>query len=234
MTLLRSAINQPETKSGRCFGFVIQALILFSLVTYSVDTLPDIEPQVREWLRVSEIVVCVIFTVEYLLRLYYAESRWGYALSFYGIIDLLAIVPFYVASGLDLRPLRVFRMFRLLRLFKVMRYNAAAARLLQALRATREELVIFSVATLMLLFVASVGIYYFECQAQPEAFQSVFHSLWWAVATLTTVGYGDVYPITVGGRVFTFVILMLGLGIVAIPAGLIAAALSQIKQQDAE
>ncbi len=86
----------------------------------------------------------------------------------------------------------------------------------------REEIVLFFFVTVVLLYLAAVGIYYFEHDAQPEAFSSIFHSLWWAVATLTTVGYGDVYPITVGGRIFTFAVLAIGLGVVSIPAGLVA------------
>ena len=93
-------------------------------------------------------------------------------------------------------------------------------------------LVLFGVVTVMLLFLSAVGIYYFENEAQPEEFKSIFHSLWWAVATLTTVGYGDVYPITIGGRIFTFFILMIGLGIVAVPAGLLASALSKARMED--
>ena len=98
----------------------------------------------------------------------------------------------------------------------------------------KEEFVLFGFVTLILLYLTAVGIYYFENNAQPEAFKSIFHSLWWAVATLTTVGYGDVYPVTVGGRVFTFFILMIGLGIVAVPAGLLATALTQVRADEIE
>ena len=90
---------------------------------------------------------------------------------------------------------------------------------------------LFGSAALIILYLSAVGIYYFENEAQPEAFKSVFHSLWWAVATLTTVGYGDVYPITAGGRIFTFFVLAVGLGIVAVPSGLIASALSQAREE---
>ena len=96
----------------------------------------------------------------------------------------------------------------------------------------REELVLFFLVTCMMLFFAAVGIYYFEHEAQPEGFESVFDSLWWAVVTLTTVGYGDVYPITLGGRIFTFFVLMIGLGIVAVPTGLMASALGQARREE--
>jgi voltage-gated potassium channel len=107
-------------------------------------------------------------------------------------------------------------------------------RFLRAFVIAREEVILFGIVALMLLYLSAVGIYYFENEAQPENFASVFHSLWWSVATLTTVGYGDIYPVTVGGRIFTFVVLMIGLGVVAVPAGVFASALSRVDQKEEE
>lgn len=104
----------------------------------------------------------------------------------------------------------------------------------RAFMIAREELVLFGFTAMIMFYLASVGIYYFEHQAQPETFASVFHSFWWAVATLTTVGYGDIYPITVGGKIFTFVVLMIGLGFVAVPTGLFASALSKAREEQSE
>ena len=102
----------------------------------------------------------------------------------------------------------------------------------EAFLSIKEELVLFGVTALIILYLSSVGIYYFENPAQPEVFSSVFSSMWWAVITLTTVGYGDVYPVTVGGRIFTTLILMVGLGVVAVPTGLFASALSKVKEKN--
>lgn len=104
----------------------------------------------------------------------------------------------------------------------------------KAIYMAKEELVIFSFASLVVLYLSSVGIYYFEHAAQPDIFRSIFDSLWWALATLTTVGYGDIYPITVGGRLFTFIVLIVGLGLVAVPTGIIASALSAVRRQQPE
>ncbi len=145
---------------------------------------------------------------------------------------MLAILPFYVASGIDLRSIRAFRFLRLFRAFKIVRYSKAIQRFHRAFIIAREELVLFIIVTLMLLYFAAVGIYYFENEAQPDKFASVFHSLWWSVATLTTVGYGDIYPVTVGGKIFTFVVLLIGLGIVSISAGLVASALSKARAME--
>ena len=119
----------------------------------------------------------------------------------------------------------------MIRLFKLVRYSEALARCHRALQIVKEELVIFTFLACLTLYFAAVGIYYVERDAQPEAFASVFHSLWRAVATLTTVGYGDVIPQTAGGRLFTFGVLMISLGLVAVPAGLVASGFSQAREE---
>ena len=128
----------------------------------------------------------------------------------------------------------MFRLLRILRVLKLIRYNTATQRFHRAFIIAKEELVLFFIVTLILLYLSAVGIYYCENPVQPEAFKSVFHSLWWAVVTLTTVGYGDVYPITLAGRIFTFFVLMIGLGVIAVPTGLVSSALSQARQEEME
>ncbi|RMF73800.1 MAG: ion transporter, partial [Acidobacteria bacterium] len=203
-----------------------------SLVSFSVETLPDLAPAIQSFLRYIEIACVAAFTVEYLLRIAVADRPLGFVLSFFGLVDLAAILPFYVTTGVDLRSLRAVRLLRLFRALKLVRYSAAIRRFHRAFIIAREELVLFASVTALLLYFAAVGIYYCERDAQPEAFRSVFDGLWWAVATLTTVGYGDVYPITAGGKVFTFVILMVGLGVVSVPAGLVASALARAREEE--
>jgi voltage-gated potassium channel len=135
-----------------------------------------------------------------------------------------------MVNFLDLRFLRAFRILRIFRALKIIRYNKAIERFGAAFKLVKEEFVLFFACALILIFITSAGIYYFENQAQPETFKSIFHSAWWAIVTLTSVGYGDVYPITVGGRIFTFFVLMIGLGIVTVPAGLVASALSKARE----
>ncbi len=231
---LKRIVEGNDTKAGRFFDLTIQALIVLSLVTFSIETLPNLTSNTRRWLRLIEIITVSIFTVEYLLRVIVADRKLGFVCSFFGIIDLLSILPFYVATGVDLRSLRAFRMLRLFRILKLVRYSKAIQRFHRALLIAREELVLYLFVTLILLYLASVGIYYFENDVQPDAFSSVFHSMWWAVATFTTVGYGDVYPITVGGKIFTFFVLLIGLGVVSVPAGLVASALSKAREMDHE
>lgn len=229
---LKQIIEENDTRAGRIFDLFIQSLIVLSLISFSVETLPNLNEHIKRLLGTLEVIVVSIFTAEYLLRLIVADNKLRFVFSFYGLIDLFAILPFYVARGIDLRSLRVFRLFRLARAFKILRYTKAIQRFRNAFLSVKEELILFLVATAFLLFIAAVGIYYFENPAQPEAFKSVFHCLWWAIVTLTTVGYGDVYPITAGGRIFTFVILIIGIGTIAVPSGLIASALTKTSKQD--
>ena len=227
---LNSILNDPTTAVGRGFALVIQLLIVASLLGFSIETLPHLTAESRGWLRWLEVFTVVVFSGEYLLRLWAAENRWKFATSFFGIIDLLAVLPFYIAPGADLRSVRVFRLLRLFRLLKLVRYSKAVRRFHVALNIAREELILFGAVSFIMLYLSAVGIYFFENEAQPTHFASVFHSLWWATTTLTTVGYGDVYPITLGGRCFTFVVLLVGLGIISIPAGIVASALAKARE----
>ncbi|NVK44169.1 MAG: ion transporter [Oceanospirillaceae bacterium] len=213
------------------FAWATAVLVFYSVVCFSVETPPDRSPGTLAFLRVSEAVVVVIFTVEYLYRIYTAESRLRFIFSFYGVVDLLAILPFYLATSIDLRALRLLRFLRIIRVLKLARYNQAIARFGRALYLVKEELFIFTIGSLIMLYLAAVGIYHFGHEAQPAVYRSIFDSLWWAVATLTTVGYGDIYPVTVGGRLFTFFVFMLGLGLVAVPTGILASALSSVRRQ---
>ena len=230
MDFLKRTLEDTDSRSGYLCGLFIQSLIIISLIVFSIETLPNLSPSTRERLRIIEVGTIAIFCIEYLLRVAVADNKLKFIFSFFGLIDLFSILPFFLTSGVDLRTLRAFRLFRLFRIFKLVRYNKAFQRFHRAIIIAREELVLYLLVTLLLLYFAAVGIYYFEYDAQPETFSSVFHSLWWSAVTLTTVGYGDVYPITTGGRMFTFVVLLIGLGVVAVPAGIISSALSKARE----
>ncbi len=227
---LQKIVEDNTTKKGRYFDYVIQLLIVLSLVSFSIETLPDLQDKLRVWLQYFEVFSVIVFSVEYLLRVWVSKRPIKYIFSFYGIIDILAILPFYLVGFLDLRFLRAFRILRIFRALKAIRYNKALQRFGLAFKLVKEEIVLFIACTIILIFITSAGIYYFENEAQPETFKSIFHSAWWSIVTLTTVGYGDVYPITLGGRIFTFFVLMIGVGLVTVPAGLVASALSKARE----
>ena len=227
---LRLLVEDNTSKYGRLFDYFIQILIFLSLIAFSIETLPDNSDYTVALLNTFEVICVVVFTIEYILRILVSEKPIKYIFSFFGLIDLLAILPFYINRSIDLRALRAFRIFRIFRALKLIRYNKALNRFHIAAKIVKEEVYLFLIVTLIFIYLASAGIYFFENEAQPEVFASVFHSLWWAVVTLTTVGYGDVYPITLGGKIFTFFILMIGIGVVTIPAGLVATALSKARE----
>jgi voltage-gated potassium channel len=229
---LKKIVEEADTRAGKTFAIFIQALIVISLVSFSIETLPDLGERTSFWLYVVEVVTVSLFTIEYGLRILVADNRLRFVTSFYGLVDLLAILPFYLSTGVDLRAARSLRLFRVFRIFKFARYTAALDRIKAAFLKIREELTLYIIATLLLVFLSSVGIYYFESDMQPETFGSVFHCFWWAVVTLTTVGYGDVYPVTIGGRMFTAVVLFLGIGIIAVPTGLFASALTNTRKME--
>jgi len=234
---IRRIVEDTDTSIGRTFDWIVMGLILYSIVTLTIESFPDLSLVTKEYLWYSEIIVTVLFTVEYLLRIYIAEPKSSYIFSGGGFIDILAISPFYITlilglGGIDLRAARAFRLLRILRLLKISRYNKAMARFNRAYEIAKEEVVLYLLLSAILLFVSATGIYYFENTVQPENFKSIIHSLWWAIATLSTVGYGDVYPITLGGKLFTSVVIVVGIGIVAVPSGLMASALNKARSEE--
>ena len=231
---MRKKINsflESNKGMGLYFNFFIQFLIVLSLINFSILTLPNLSIKSLEIINGLEVFCVAVFTIEYLLRLYASEFRVKFFFSFFGLIDLIAILPFYLTLGMDLKSLRAIRLFRILRLFKFLRYGNTMDKIKKSFNSIKRELFLFSLATLMLLYFSSIGIYYFENEAQPEIFASIFDAMWWSVATLSTVGYGDVYPITSGGKVFASIIVFIGLGLVAIPTGLIASSLTRAFQE---
>ena len=231
---LRAVIEDTSTLKGKIFDYFIQALILLSLLAFTIETFPDNSKVTIELLNTFEFLCVIIFSIEYLLRVIVSKKPLKYIFSFYGVIDFLAIFPFYLKSIYDLRALRAFRIFRIFRALKLIRYNRALNRFNIASKIVKEELILFLILTSIFVFIASAGIYFFENEAQPENFSSVIHSGWWAIVTLTTVGYGDVYPITVGGKIFTTFIVLIGVGIVTVPSGLVASALSKAREIEAK
>jgi len=216
-----------ETKFADKFEKFIQLLILVSVVNFSIQTLPDLSSEFLRILNMLEYFSITIFSIEYVLRIFTSKNPFKFIFSFFGLIDLIAILPFYVSLGMDLKSLRAVRLFRLLRLLKFLRYHDTLSNLKQSFDDVKRELFLFSFATVLLIYFSSVGIYFFENEAQPDAFSSIFAAMWWSVATLTTVGYGDIYPITAGGKIFSTFIVFIGLGLVAIPTGIVASSLTK-------
>ena len=215
---------------GNAFSALIQFLILASAVAFVLESgkpVPELEPHWHYFL-ILDWVFFVLFAVEYILRIYIAPKKRDFIFSFYGIIDFLAILPsLFLVPGF--RVLRILRFLRVFRIFKATRFILAVDRLTEALSEIKRELLALVILSLMLVYLAACGIYYFEREAQPEAFGSILGSMWWAVVTLTTIGYGDVYPNTAGGKLFTALVALVGVGLIAIPSGLLASVLTEAR-----
>lgn len=224
---IRKALNGEGS-----VALFIQALIIISLISFSIETLPGLTETSINILALIEMSTIVIFTVEYALRIATNQKPLKFIFSWWGFVDAAAILPYYLVVGVDLRVVRIFRLLRLVRILKMFRSSTAIKRIKRTLVLAKDELILFGGLSLVVLYVASVGIYYCEHEAQPENFQSIPHSLWWSIATLTTVGYGDVYPITTWGRIFTGAVVMVGLGFIAMPASILTAALSQARREE--
>ncbi len=217
---------------ARRFELLVQSVIVLSLVSMTFETLQTAPAAARGLFNTVSTGCLVFFLVEFALRTLRAERKLGYIFSFWGVVDLLAIAPALLLAGQSTMALRVLRLLRLARVLKLYRSSAAIQRLRKAFSSVYDELLVTFFLAFLVFFIAAAGIYAFEHEAQPEAFASIPAAMWWAVATLTTVGYGDVYPVTPGGKAFTAVLLVLGLGLVAIPTGLIAAALQNTDKND--
>ena len=216
---------------GRKLDLLMVALVIASVIVMILETMPELSRLRRAFLTI-EVIFVVIFIAEYAVRVYISRPRRAYIFSFYGLVDLLAILPMLLlptASGV--RVVRLLRVFRLMRLFKLSRYTGAIRLFQVALWDIKEELVLFMVFTMMVVLALAFGIYHFENPVQPEFFRSVPASLWWAIVSLTSVGYGDAYPITTGDKIFTSFMLLLGMGVVSVPSALLAASLSKAAQE---
>ena len=225
-------------RASRVFDLSIMALIVISILSIILQSFENLATQYASLFTVLETGTVIVFTVEYLLRIWTADMLYSdakhprvkYVLSFMAIIDLLAILPFYlpfVAADLRfLRMVRLLRLFRLLRVFKLGRYFDAFSLIVNVLKESSAQLLISVALCLFVMLFSAIVMYTVENPVQPDQFPNVLASLWWAMCTLTTVGYGDVYPVTTIGRFFASVISLVGIGIIAIPTGIIAGGFS--------
>lgn len=218
-------------KSKIIFDKFIYLLIIANVLAMILESHVSIRNVYGLYFNFFETVSIYIFSFEYLyrIRLAYLDNQLKgvskYVFSTFGLIDLISILPFFLNQfvKVDGRFLRILRLFRLTRIFKLGRDSSSLKLFVKALRGVRNELKFtLFLSSLAILFSAS-AIYYLEHEAQPEKFSSITESIWWATVSLATVGYGDVYPITPGGKIFASLISLIGIGIVAIPTGIISA-----------
>jgi voltage-gated potassium channel len=229
----------------RYFNIFMSVLILVNVLAVILETEEALFSQYQPIFYTLEIVSIAIFTIEYILRIWSCTEdpkysspiigRIQYALKPMAIIDLISFLPFYLPlHGLDLRFVRIIRLFRIFRLLKMGRYTKSLNKLIRVITIKKEELLITLFSGCIILVLASTVVYLVEKDAQPEVFSSIPSALWWGIVTLSTVGYGDVYPITVLGKILSGTIAILGIGLFAMPAGIIASGFAAELQREKE
>lgn len=231
-----NADNQNYLPS-KLFDILIVSLIIMSAITMMLSTIENMPSSFQTFNTYFELISVFTFTLEYILRIWTSDllydcgkikSRIKYIFSFMAVIDLIAILPFYLSFlPIDLRALRLLRLVRMIRVFKLNRYTNAFSDVVYVLRSRKEQLLSSVFVVMLLIIISSVFMYYCEHDVQPDKFDNAFSGLWWAIATLTTIGYGDIYPITALGKVISALIALLGIGLVAIPSGIISSGFTE-------
>lgn len=231
---LHEIIFEADTKAGKFFDIVLIISIIASVIVVMLDSVKPINAVYGDFLFILEWFFTILFTAEYLLRLYSVGKPIKYATSFFGVIDLLAIIPTYIGLFFPVtRYFTVVRILRVLRIFRVLKfvqYMGAAKTLLIALKQSRRKITvfIFTVITLVIIF----GSLMYIIEGEENGFTSIPRSIYWAIVTLTTVGYGDISPQTPLGQAFAAFIMILGYGIIAVPTGIVTAELANAANKE--
>jgi voltage-gated potassium channel len=229
----RSKIHEiifgADTPTGRWFDIVLILCIVLSVAAVMLDSVQSIRAEIGPWLIYAEWFFTILFTLEYLLRLIAVTRPTTYAMSFFGIVDLLAILPTYISlfypGGQYLLVIRLLRILRVFRVLKLVQYVGESRLLVQALRASRRKITIFISTVLTLVTILGSLMYLIE--GEGNGFTSIPKSIYWSIVTLTTVGYGDITPQTVLGQFVAVIIMILGYGIIAVPTGIVTVEMTQ-------
>ena len=222
---LYEIIFEADTRSGKFFDVVLLVVILISVLLVMLESVPGIRKVHHELLVSLEWIITGIFTFEYITRIIIVKKPWRYIFSFYGIIDFLAVIPSYlgliVISYQSLMVIRVLRLLRVFRILKLTRYTAAGRTLARAIWNSREKISVFIYFVIILVILIGTIMYLVEGEA--SGFISIPASIYWAIVTLTTVGYGDISPVTPFGQFLASIVMILGYAIIAIPTGIVTA-----------
>ena len=230
---LYEIIFEADTPSGKRFDIALLIFILISIALVMIDSIPSVNRQYGTELRIAEWCITLIFSLEYLLRLWVVQKPVNYAFSFFGIIDLLAVIPSYltllIAGTHSLIVLRALRLLRVFRILKLTRYTSASKFIMQALIASRNKISVFLFSVLILVTILGTIMYMLEGEAN-SGFTSIPRSIYWAIVTLTTVGYGDISPVTPAGQFLAGCVMILGYSIIAVPTGIITVEFNRLEK----
>lgn len=225
---LHEIIFEADTPGGKAFDVALLVFILASVVAVMLDSVSSVRQEYGAALRVFEWVVTVLFTIEYLLRLYCVGRPFAYAFSFFGIVDLLAILPTYLsvvfAGAQSLLVIRALRLLRVFRVLKLVHFVGEATELREALQASARKIIVFLGAVITIVLIVGALMYLIE--GEESGFTSIPQGMYWAIVTMTTVGYGDIAPQTFPGKFLASLIMILGYGIIAVPTGIVSVEMS--------
>ena len=220
---LHEIIYEADTRAGKLFDVILLIAILASILFVMLESIQSIDKAYGSYLDIAEWVITILFSLEYVLRIITVKKPWKYIFSFYGIIDLLSTIPKYVSLILidshNLAVLRALRLLRIFRILKITRYIGASNRLLIALKSSRAKISVFLLFVFILCIILGTIMYMIE--GAENGFTSIPRSVYWAIVTLTTVGYGDIAPVTALGQLIASAIMILGYAIIAIPTGIV-------------
>lgn len=221
---MHEIIFEADTPAGKAFDIVLLWAILLSVLAVMLESVASIERNYGNILRSTEWFFTILFTVEYILRLICVRKAWRYATSFFGIVDFLAVIPTYIgifiAGTHILIVIRILRLIRIFRVFKLARYLSEGKILLAALRASRPKIVVFLVVIMTAVTIIGAVMYLIEGDA--NGFTSIPRSIYWAIVTLTTVGYGDISPKTPLGQFLATIVMIMGYAIIVVPTGIVS------------
>ncbi len=223
---LHEIIYEADTPLGKLFDVVVLVLILLSVLAVLLESVGSINAQYHLPLRVVEWILTILFTIEYVLRLLTVKRPAAYARSFFGVVDLLAILPTYlslfVGGAQSLLVIRALRLLRVFRVFKLVRYLDESRQLMVALRASARKILVFLFAVLTLVIIIGSAMYLIEGGQPNTDYTSIPRSIYWTIVTLTTVGYGDITPQTIAGQILASIVMIMGYGIIAVPTGIVS------------
>ena len=231
-------IFEADTFPGKLFDIILLVLILLSVAAVMIESVESYSNKYSEFLTAFEWTITAIFTIEYLLRIASVQKPLKYIFSFYGLIDLIALLPTYLGifmfsdSISSIKTIRTIRLLRVFRILKLIRYVKEANTLKQALLASRQRIIVFLLAVLSVATIMGTLIYIIE--DPKDGFTSIPRSIYWAIVTLTTVGYGDIAPQTVLGQFFASIIMILGYAIIAVPTGIISVELARSEKMNTQ
>lgn len=222
---LKVIIFGTDTRTGKLFDVILLWVILFSILLVMLETVPGLNEKYLNIFIVLEWFITILFTIEYIIRIWVVQKKTGYIFSFFGIVDLLSILPSYIdlfVSGYHtLIIFRAIRLFRVFRVFQLTDYLSESASMARAMLASLRKIIIF--LSILIVLVMILGTIMYVVERHEGAFTSIPQSIYWAIVTITTVGYGDITPVTVIGKFVSSIIMLLGYSIIAVPTGIVTA-----------